>query len=583
MQSSFTVHEMDSASEPPSPMAAAASEKRKFRTCLHCTTRMPSIDFDTHTLCIECRHQVCDLTVHCDECRDWSDTKCSAFVKYNRTLKAKRDYKGRRRARLSGAAQSPSDQSVYDTDTEVPSLDEPLPSVQVQSDIVECVVSQECVVSEAPSTEAGPSDILYVTSGDRFEQLASSLLSKMNELQSDRGRLPPVQSHSSVGSSSRPIVAATDYLGVSDPPQGFIYLTLSTQFSGSPWRPCLTKPLLIGYSPMITRCRIWRRPSLPLVWRSARFAIGGFSPFNSLWIRLRPFPGTWKMLSGPLLSYVGRFAPLHHSLGFRHRTTQRRPFSLSSSSRGRTHASPRSTPQHSPASSSSKRFPPQKKSSDPPEETWGFSEVGVCPLAQHRRLSGPFLASMGGSGSGCLGRGGLARGIQDPFLPTTSFVRPTPPHAILYPVFHQEKSLGAGVPGSPPQASHRTGSSDSRLLQSPICGPEGFRGVAPHHRPVYPEHVHRISALSYGDSSVRPPFHSPRRLDDLIGSAGRVPSGSSPPGIASVSSLHHGRSSIPVQGTVLRADNCPSGLYKADGSNIRHSPSLRYQDAQIPR
>ena len=169
MQSSFTVHEMDSASEPPSPMAAAASDKRKFRTCLHCTSRMPSIDFDTHTLCIGCRHQVCDLTVHCDECRDWSDTKRSAFVKYNRTLKAKRDYKDRRRARLSGAAQSPSDQSVYDTDTEVPSLDEPLPSVQVQSDFVECVVSQECVVSEAPSTEAGPSDILYVTSGDRFE------------------------------------------------------------------------------------------------------------------------------------------------------------------------------------------------------------------------------------------------------------------------------------------------------------------------------------------------------------------------------------------------------------------------------
>ena len=34
---------------------------------------------------------------------------------------------------------------------------------------------------------------------------------------------------------------------------------------------------------------------------------------------------------------------------------------------------------------------------------------------------------------------------------------------------------------------------------------------------------------------------------------------------------------------MLRADNCPSGLYTADGSNIRHSPSLRYQDAQISR
>ena len=105
--------------------------------------------------------------------------------------------------------------------------------------------------------------------------------------------------------------------------------------------------------------------------------------------------------------------------------------------------------------------------------------------------------------------------------------------------------------------------------------------MAPHHRPVYPEHLHRISAISHGDSSVRPPFHSPRRLVDLPRSAGRIPPGSGPSGIASVSSFHHGRSPLPVKGAVLRADNCPSGLYEADGSNICHSPSLRYQDAQI--
>ena len=116
---------------------------------------------------------------------------------------------------------------------------------------------------------------------------------------------------------------------------------------------------------------------------------------------------------------------------------------------------------------------------------------------------------MEGSGSGCLGRGGLARGIQDPLLQTTSFVRPTPPHATLFPIFHQGKSLGAGVPRSTPQESHRTGSSGSRLLQSPICGPEGFRGMAPHHRPIHPEHLHRIPAISHGDSSVLPSLHSP--------------------------------------------------------------------------
>ena len=85
------------------------------------------------------------------------------------------------------------------------------------------------------------------------------------------------------------------------------------------------------------------------------------------------------------------------------------------------------------------------------------------------------------------------------------------------------------------------------------------------------------------ETPVRPPFHSPRRLDDLLRSSGRIRLGSNPSGIASVSSLHHGRSLLSIQGAVLRADNCPSGLYTADGSNIRHSPSLRYQDAQISR
>ena len=52
--------------------------------------------------------------------------------------------------------------------------------------------------------------------------------------------------------------------------------------------------------------------------------------------------------------------------------TQRSPFSSSSSSRGRPHSSPLSTPQRSPASSSSRRFQPQKKSSDPPKKRGGF-------------------------------------------------------------------------------------------------------------------------------------------------------------------------------------------------------------------
>ena len=97
-----------------------------------------------------------------------------------------------------------------------------------------------------------------------------------------------------------------------------------------------------------------------------------------------------------------------------------------------------------------------------------------------------------------------------------------------------------------------------------------------------------LNTLSCHNASIwrppsRPTLHSSGRLDDLTGPSGGVPSGSNPPGITSVSPLHHGRSSIPVQGIVFRANNCPLGLYKGHGSNIRHSPSLRYQNAPISR
>ena len=81
---------------------------------------------------------------------------------------------------------------------------------------------------------------------------------------------------------------------------------------------------------------------------------------------------------------------------------------------------------------------------------------------------------------------------------------------------------------------------------SSLCGPVAFRGVAPHHRPIHPEHFHCIPAISHG-------------------------------------SLPHGRSLLSAQGAVLRVGNCPSCLYTTEGSNIHHSTSLCCRDAPIPR
>ena len=194
MQSAFIIRNMDSTPEPPSPNMAAPA-KRRFRKCTNCTSRMPSITYDNHTLCIKCRKQVCDMTIVCEECRDWPITKRQVFVDYSNSLRIKRESK-QRQARLAAAYAS--DQSVYETDTDVP-VDEP--SVPVQNVHVdslnlgqqECLISEEVIVSAGPSTETATSQFLSLPTGEGLDKLVLSLLTRITDLESTRGLQPPVQ------------------------------------------------------------------------------------------------------------------------------------------------------------------------------------------------------------------------------------------------------------------------------------------------------------------------------------------------------------------------------------------------------
>ena len=168
---------MDSTPEPPSPnMAADAPAKKKFRKCTNCTSRMPSFSYDNHTLCTRCRNQVCDMQLVCEECRDWPITKHKVFVNYNNKLCTKREYK-QRQPRLAGAA---SDQSAYETDTDVP-LDEPsVPVSNVHLDDFnlgqqQCLIS-EVVVSAGPSMATATSDLLLLPPGSDLDKLAFTVL-----------------------------------------------------------------------------------------------------------------------------------------------------------------------------------------------------------------------------------------------------------------------------------------------------------------------------------------------------------------------------------------------------------------------
>ena len=194
MQSAFIIRNMDSTPEPQSPNMAATA-KRRYRKCTHCTSQMPSITYDNHTICTKCRKQVCDITLVCAECRDWPLSKRQVFVDYNNSLRVKRESKQRQ---LRLAAAYASDQSVYETDTDVP-VDEP--SVPVQNVHVDrlnlgqqkCLVSEEIVVSAGTSTETETSNFLSLTTGEGIDKVVLSLLARITDLEATRGLQPLVQ------------------------------------------------------------------------------------------------------------------------------------------------------------------------------------------------------------------------------------------------------------------------------------------------------------------------------------------------------------------------------------------------------
>ena len=212
----------------------------------------------------------------------------------------------------------------------------------------------------------------------------------------------------------------------------------------------------------------------------------------------------------------------------------------------------------------------------------GFSEVGVLSLSGGRRLPSQLLVGLEGSGGGRLGSGGSAGWLSDPLRPSTSSIRASALPAGVLPTVHQGSRLNPGASKPSSEGGSRTSPSVSGFLQPSIPRPEGFGVVAPHHRSVDPERLHHLVALPHGDSSVSPEFHPPRRLDDLPGPAGRIPSGPSSSRFASLPSLRGSREVVPVQGPLLRSYDRTPSLHEDYGPSVRHPPQVRGQDASLP-
>ena len=49
--------------------SSSATDVSAHHSCTRCTRRMSSIEYDKHSLCLNCRDVQCSLDVRCDECK----------------------------------------------------------------------------------------------------------------------------------------------------------------------------------------------------------------------------------------------------------------------------------------------------------------------------------------------------------------------------------------------------------------------------------------------------------------------------------------------------------------------------------
>ena len=199
-----------------------------------------------------------------------------------------------------------------------------------------------------------------------------------------------------------------------------------------------------------------------------------------------------------------------------------------------------------------------------------------------RRLPNQLLVGLEGSWGGRLGSGGSAGQLPDPLRPSTSSIRASSLLAGVLPTVHQGSRLNPGASDPSSEGGSRTSPSVSGFLQPSIPRPEGFGVVAPHHRPLDPERLRHLVSLPHGDSTVIPSFHPSGRLDGLPGPAGRLPAGSGSSRFALLSSLRGRRKDVPVQGPLLRSDDCAPSLHEDYGPRFRHPPQVWGQDAPLP-
>ena len=66
-----------------SSSSAPTTDVSAHRSCKSCASRMSSVKYDKHTLCLNCRDVQCSLDVRCDECKNWSSDIMLDYLKHH--------------------------------------------------------------------------------------------------------------------------------------------------------------------------------------------------------------------------------------------------------------------------------------------------------------------------------------------------------------------------------------------------------------------------------------------------------------------------------------------------------------------
>ena len=181
-----------------------------------------------------------------------------------------------------------------------------------------------------------------------------------------------------------------------------------------------------------------------------------------------------------------------------------------------------------------------------------------------------------------MGCGSPSFRLPDPLLCHSFSLTGSDSPSELFPFVHPGNCSERRGGRSACEGSCRACSFYSGLLQPPICYPQGHQGLAAGNRSLAPQSFGSCLPFSHGDGPVGSPVSSPRRLDGVRGSLGRVPPGSGAPVISALSEVLRGGFSAAVPRSLVRPFDCPSGVYTGHGPYLFHHAPLRFQDPALP-